>query len=151
MQVQALIGRTRSNFAVFIQACRFATSRLHSICGGVEARNTPIRNSTCRIHSHKESCISSHPLKNRWSTPKDQIIQYLWGSSHLAGQVQRSNPKLLSRGEGRSPLKYIIFLSDFEYFIEKKFSLLTRVWVSIPKGPKLLPRGQTLSAKSVKK
>ena len=46
-------------------------------------------------------------------------------SSHLAGQAERSIPKLLSRGEDRSPLKYIIsvFLSDSEYFIEKKFGL----------------------------
>ena len=71
----------------------------------------------------------------------------------MAGQVKRPNPKLLSRGEDKSPLKYIIsvFLSDFEYFIEKKFGLSTRVWVSVLGGPKFLSRGQTLGAKSVKK
>ena len=43
----------------------------------------------------------------------------------LAGQAERPNPKLLSRGEDRSLLKYIIsfLLSDSEYFIEKKFGL----------------------------
>ena len=63
------------------------------------------------------------------------------------------NPKLLSRGEDRSPLKYIIsvLLSDSKYFIEKKFGLSTRVWISILGGPKLLLRGQTLGAKSAKK
>ena len=57
----------------------------------------------------------------------------LRASSHMAGQVERPNPKLLSRGEDRSSLKYIIdaFLSNSKYFIEKKFSLSTRVWVSI--------------------
>ena len=57
----------------------------------------------------------------------------LRGSSHYVGQVERSLPKLLSRGEGRSPLKYIInvLLSNFEYLIEKKFHLVTRLWVSI--------------------
>ena len=74
-------------------------------------------------------------------------------STHLAGQTERLNPKLLSRGEDKSPLKYIIsvFLSDFEYFIKKKFGLLTRVWISILGRPKLLSRGQTLGAKSAKK
>ena len=42
-------------------------------------------------------------------------------------------------------------MSDYEYFIEKEFGLLTRVWVSVLGGPKLLSRGQTLGAKSVKK
>ena len=74
-------------------------------------------------------------------------------SAHLAGQSERSNPKLLSRGEDRSPLKYIIsvFLLDSEYFIKKKFGLLTTVWVFVLGGPKLLLRGQTLGAKSAKK
>ena len=77
----------------------------------------------------------------------------LMAFSHLATQIERANPKLLSRGEDRSSLKYItkVFLSDFEYFIEKKFGLLTRVWVSVLGGPKLLLRGQTLGAKSTKK
>ena len=76
----------------------------------------------------------------------------LKASSHMAGQVERPNPKLLSRGE-RSPLKYIIsvLLSDSKYFIEKKFGLSTRIWVSILGGPKLLSSGQTLGTKSVKK
>ena len=71
-------------------------------------------------------------------------------SSHLASQSREAKPKLLSRGEDRSPLKYIInvLLSDSEYFIEKKFGLSTRVWVSLLGGPKHLSRGQTLGAKS---
>ena len=74
-------------------------------------------------------------------------------SSDLAGQPERPNPKLLYKGEDRSPLKYIIsvLLSDSEYFIEKKFGLSTRVWVSVLEGPKLLLGGQTLGAKSAKK
>ena len=73
-------------------------------------------------------------------------------SSHLAGQAERPNPTLLSRGEDRSALKYIInvLLLDFEYFIEKNFGLSIRVWVSILGGPQLLSRGQTLGAKSAK-
>ena len=71
----------------------------------------------------------------------------------MAGQVKRLNPKFLSRGEERSPLKYIIsvLLSDSEYFIEKKFGLSTRFWISVLEGSKLLSRGQTLGAKSAKK
>ena len=71
----------------------------------------------------------------------------------MAGQVEKLNPKLLSRGEDRSPLKYIInvLMSDSEYFIEKKFGLSTRVWVSDLGGPKLLSRGQSFGIKSVKK
>ena len=74
-------------------------------------------------------------------------------SSHLASQVERPNPKLLSRGEDRSPLKYIIsvLLLDSEYFIEKRFGLSTRVWISVLEGPKILLKGQTLGTKSVKK
>ena len=77
----------------------------------------------------------------------------LRGSLHYVGQLERSLSKLLLRGEERSPLKYIKsgILSNFEYFIEKKFHVLTRVWISILGGPKLLPRGQTLSTKSAKK
>ena len=73
--------------------------------------------------------------------------------SNLRGEVERSLAKLLSRGEGRSPLKYIIsvLLSDFEFFIEKKFHLSTRVWVSILRGPKFLLSDQTLGVKSAKK
>ena len=75
------------------------------------------------------------------------------GLSHYAAQVERLLPKLLSRGEGRSPLKYImsVLLFDFEYFIEKMFGLSTRVWVSILGGSKLLPRGQILGVISAKK
>ena len=74
-------------------------------------------------------------------------------SSHLASRIERPNPKLLSRGEDKSSLKYIInvFLSNFEYFIEKKFDLSTRVWVSVFDAPKLFSRGQNLGAKSTKK
>ena len=42
-------------------------------------------------------------------------------------------------------------LLDFEYFIEKMFGLLARVWVSILGVPTLLLRGQTLRAESAKK
>ena len=74
-------------------------------------------------------------------------------SSHLVSQAERPNSKLLSKGEDRSSLKYIIsvLLLDSKYFIEKKFGLSTRVWVSVLGGPKLLSRGQTLGAKSAKK
>ena len=77
----------------------------------------------------------------------------LTASSHLAGQTERPNPKLLSRGEDKSSLKCIInvLLSDSEYFIEKKFDLSTRVWVSIFDAPKLFSRGQPLGTKSAKK
>ena len=73
-------------------------------------------------------------------------------SSHLAGQAERPNPKLLSRGKDRSPLKYIInvLLLDSKYFIKKKFGLSTRVWISVLGGPKFLSRGQTLGTKSAK-
>ena len=82
-----------------------------------------------------------------------QVETPLTASSHLAGRTERPNPKLLSRGEDRSSLKYIIsvLLSNSEYFIENKFSLSTRVWVSVLEGPKHLSRGQTLDAKSAKK
>ena len=74
-------------------------------------------------------------------------------SSHLVGRTERPNPKLHSKGEDRSSLKYIIsvLLSDSKYFIEKKFDLSTRVWVSVFDAPKLFSRGQTLGAKSAKK
>ena len=80
-------------------------------------------------------------------------MSYLRASSDLASQAERPNPKFLSKGEDRSPLKYIInvLFSDCEYFIEKKFGLSTRVWVSVLGGSKLLSRGQTLGAKSAKK
>ena len=83
----------------------------------------------------------------------DIVLLRLKASSHLAGQAKRPNPKLLSRGEDISPLKYIIsiFLSNSEYFIEKKYGLSTRVWISVLGGPKLLSRGQTLGTKSTKK
>ena len=76
----------------------------------------------------------------------------LRGSSHYATQAEGSLSKL-SKGEGRSPLKYImsVLLPDFEYFIEKMIGLLAKVWISIPGVSKLLPRGQTLGTKSAKK
>ena len=54
------------------------------------------------------------------------------GFSHYAAQTKKPLSKLLLRGERRSPLKYImsIFLSNFEYFIEKMFGLYTRIWIS---------------------
>ena len=77
----------------------------------------------------------------------------LRGSSHYPTQVKRPLLKLLSRGEGRNLLKYImsVFLLDFEYFIQKRFGLSIRVWISILGMPKFLLRVQTLGAKSVKK
>ena len=67
-------------------------------------------------------------------------------------QIEKPLPKLLSRGQGRSPLKYImsVLLSYFEYCVEKIFGLSTRVCVSILNGPKVLARGQILGAKSAK-
>ena len=52
-----------------------------------------------------------------------RVYGTLTASSHLTGQTERPNPKLLSRGEDKSSLKYIIsvLLSNSEYFIEKKF------------------------------
>ena len=81
------------------------------------------------------------------------IVNHIRASSNLAGQTEKPNPKLLFKGEDRSPLKYIfsVLLSDYEYFIEKKFGLSTRVWFSVLEGPKLLSRGRTLGAKSAKK
>ena len=45
-------------------------------------------------------------------------------SLHLAGQAERPNPKLLPRGEKRSPLKYVgnVLLSDSKYFSEKSLA-----------------------------
>ena len=40
-----------------------------------------------------------------------------------------------------------VFLLEFEYFIEKKFHLSTRVWISILGVLKFFPRGQTFGAK----
>ena len=40
--------------------------------------------------------------------PWHNVDSGLRGSSHIAGQAERSVPKLLLRGEGRSPLKYIM-------------------------------------------
>ena len=44
-----------------------------------------------------------------------------------------------------------VLLSNFEYFIEKEFGLLTRVWISIFNMPKFLSRVQTFGAKTTKK
>ena len=89
-------------------------------------------------------------MAKKKSTTTLQGPSYLKASSDLAGQAERPNPKLLSKGEDRSPLKYIIsvLLSNFKYFIEKKFGLSNKVWISILEGSKLLSRGQTLSTKS---
>ena len=56
-------------------------------------------------------------------------------------------------GEGRSPIKHTmsVLLSDFEYFIEKKYGLSARVWISIFNMPKLLLGVQIFGAKSTKK
>ena len=68
---------------------------------------------------------------------KKELESRVRASSDLAGQAERSNPKLLWRDEDKSPLKYIIsvLLSDSEYFIEKKFGLSTRVWIFVLGGP----------------
>ena len=75
------------------------------------------------------------------------------GSSYYVAQIERPLLKHLLRGEGRSLLKYImtVLLLDFEYFIEKKFGLSARVWVSILSVSKLLPRGRTFGAKCAKR
>ena len=44
-----------------------------------------------------------------------------------------------------------VLLSNFEYFIKKKFHLSIRVWISILGVPKLLPGGGTLDAINAKK
>ena len=63
-------------------------------------------------------------LKCSHHFPHNLPILILKGFSHLVSQVQRSNPKLLLKGEGRSPLKYTItiLLLDFEYFIKKRLA-----------------------------
>ena len=88
-------------------------------------------------------CLLPTPFSFLFYHANTKLMVIPRGSSQFAGQVQRSNPKLLSRGEGRSLLKYDInvLLSIFEYLIDKKFWLSTRVWVSILKGSKLLWRG----------
>ena len=60
-------------------------------------------------------------------------LKYSKGLFILCCQDERLLLEFLSRGEERSPLKYIIciLLLDFEYFIEKKFGLSTRVWIFI--------------------
>ena len=50
----------------------------------------------------------------------------------ILGALHRPSPKILSRGEERSSLKYImsVLLSDFEYFVEK--SLASRLEFGFP-------------------
>ena len=71
----------------------------------------------------------------------------------MADQVERPNPKFLLRGEDRSSLNILSmhFCHILSILLKKRFGLSTRVWVSVLGGPKLLSRGQTLGAKSVKK
>ena len=66
----------------------------------------------------------------------------------LIGHCPKSSHSSVS-SEGRSPLNCImtVFLSDFKYFIEKKFGLLAKVWISNFNVPKLLLRVQNLGAK----
>ena len=73
--------------------------------------------------------------------------------SHLYGYGLFTLGRSNREAKDKSSLKYIVtvLLSDFEYLIEQKFGLSTRVWVSVLGGPKLLSRGQTLGAKSAKK
>ena len=73
-------------------------------------------------------------------------------SSHFAGQAERSNLKLLSRGEDRSSLTYIIsvLLSASENFVKKEFGLSTRIWISVLGGPKFLSRGRAFGTKNAK-
>ena len=86
-------------------------------------------------------------------TPIPNNLTTLRGSSHYTTQVKKPLSKSLLRGKGRSPLKYImsVLLLGFEYYTEKKYYLSTRVWISILRGLKLLPRGQILGAKSAKR
>ena len=65
-------------------------------------------------------------------------------SSHYVGQLERSLPKLPSRGEGRNLLEYImsVLLPNFQYFIEKS----STSWLEFG-----LPRGRTLGTKSAEK
>ena len=57
--------------------------------------------------------------------PFDILEWCLRGSSQYAAHAEMPLSQFLLRGEGRSSLKYImsVLLSDFEYFIEKKFDL----------------------------
>ena len=50
-------------------------------------------------------------------------------SSHMAGLVERPNPKLLSGGEDRSPLNILLvsFCQILSILLKKKFTLSTRV------------------------
>ena len=70
-------------------------------------------------------------------------------SSDLAGQAERSNPKLLSRGEDRSLLKYIIsvLLSDFEYFIEKSLTSRLEFGFRFLEDPNSYPKVKFLAPK----
>ena len=82
-----------------------------------------------------------------------QIFDCILGPLHTWSVKPRGQTPNSSREVKTKVIKYIInaLLSDFEYFIEKKFGLLTRVWISVLGGPKLLSRGQTLGTKSIKK
>ena len=95
----------------------------------------------------RTASVNNCSERNRRRLQKNSLSPGVRGSSRYAGQVKRSLPL------ERSPLKYItsVLLSDFDYFIEKKFGLSTRVWVSILGGTKLLPRGKTLDTKGAKK
>ena len=109
------------------------------------------QNESSMIHEALCPCYYSISLQKTMDV-RDLTMNFwlLRGSSHYAAQVERLLPKLLSRGEGRSPSKYImsVLLSEFEYFIEKKFHLLTKVGIFILGGPKLLSQGRILGAKS---
>ena len=97
--------------------------------------------------------LSNSYAKNLASLSQSRNYVIIRGSSHYTNQIERLLSKLLSKGEERSPLKYImrvIFL-DFEYLIQKRIGLSTRVWVSILEGHKLLLREQNLGTKSAKK
>ena len=63
----------------------------------------------------------------------DELGQGAKGLFTLCCQAKRLLPKLLSKDEGRSSIKYMlsVLLLDFEYLIEKMFGLLARVWISI--------------------
>ena len=82
-----------------------------------------------------------HPFENFQTTFQTNNSIYFRNSScflykglfTLGRPSQEVKFQTQSRGEDRSPLKYIIsvLLSDSECFIEKKCGLSTRVWVSI--------------------
>ena len=118
-------------------------------CAGAGRRST--KRSPCGLHCPVRRKAAGSHVRDP-GHPVVWIFTHPRGSLHCATQAERLLPKLLSRGEWRSPLKYImsIFCQILSISL-KKFGLSTRIWVSILSVPKFLLRVQTLGAKSAKK